>query len=175
MKKILKNLRKNFRKIFSKIFQKKFFEKIFENFSKKKFENFFEIHTLSKHLGQVEKFRRGGYVGWKIWPRRICSWISTEASSVIFFFHRGATRRGALTGYVSFWNFVLKFFKSLNSKKYALYAFSLFHYILAKDRHFFSHVHFGRLPLYIYYQLAVLWKWHFIDPHLGFEPGTLVF
>ena len=46
-----------------KIFQKIFFEKIFENFSKKMFENFFEIHTLSKHLGQVEKFRRGGYVG----------------------------------------------------------------------------------------------------------------
>ena len=77
---------------------------LFPTFRKKKFKSFSWnifipcLSTSAKLINLAEEELAPLY----IWSRRICGPFSTEASSAIFFLHRGATGRGALTGYIIF-------------------------------------------------------------------------
>ena len=78
---------------------------LFPTFRKKKFKSFSWnifipcLSTSAKLKNLAEEELAPLYI---FWPRRICWPFSTEASSAIFFLHRGATGRGALTGYIIF-------------------------------------------------------------------------
>ena len=71
---------------------------------------------------------------------------------MIFFFHRGATGRGALTGCVIF-HFFFENLKMPQLEKLCTLKIFTFSLIMKQDRHFPPHVQFGGLPFHHYYKV----------------------
>ena len=78
---------------------------LFPTFQKKKFKSFFSWNIFIPCLSTSAKLKilaEEEFAPLYIWPRRKSWPFYTEASSAIFFLHRGATGRGALTGCIIF-------------------------------------------------------------------------